>query len=211
MPLLDALAMPVARRALVAGPPHPVETEDAPPGPRLFAVVRELLGDAPVPDELDAVPTGAAQLSAPDCGGSGVCVRVCPTEALTLRVTELASTGRQAGAAQPVGSQAFHASDVEQPNHMDQLVLSVDPALCIDCGQCVQLCPEQAMSRRGSLGWAEALSGAEQTLRVALSKRCNRCGAVHRGRGSRCRACEFRATQPFSSRLPPGFTRLGRD
>ncbi|MEO5743074.1 MAG: 4Fe-4S dicluster domain-containing protein [Terracoccus sp.] len=214
VPVLDALAMPVTRRLLVtaagrtAEAPH-TRSGDA-PHDRLFAVVGELLGDDPPPPGLLSVPTGAADLAAPACGGSGVCVRVCPTDALTLRVTELGESGAL-GDERPVGTQPYQTPREHRPALVDEFVLAVDPARCIDCGECVRQCPEQAMQRVGPLPWLPALAGAERPVRVALSKRCSRCGASFRGSGARCSACTFRAASPFTSRLPPGFTRSQRD
>lgn len=213
VPRLDALSMPVARRVVVMAARRTAEVRATRPGDaphaRLFAVVNELLGDDPLPPALLGVPTGAADLAAPACGGSGVCVRVCPTDALTLRVTELDGSG-EVGDDRPVGTQPYRAPGEDRPAHADEFVLAVDPARCIDCGDCVRQCPEQAMQRVGSLPWLPALAGTERPVRVALSKRCNRCGASFRGSGARCAVCTFRAAAPFTSRLPPGFTRTER-
>ncbi|OFE18805.1 hypothetical protein BA895_01060 [Humibacillus sp. DSM 29435] len=212
--LLDALRMPVERRVLVTAARRRVEARDRPrgdaPHDRLFGVVGELLGDDPPPPELLSVPTGAADLAAPECGGSGVCVRVCPTDALTLRVTELHESGALSDD-RPIGTQPCPAPGEHRPAHVDEFALSVDPARCIDCGECVRQCPEQAMQRVGSLSWLPALADTERPVRVALSKRCSRCGASFRGSGARCTVCTFRAASPFTSRLPPGFTRGHRD
>jgi ferredoxin len=210
--VLDARAMPVSRRGLVAlvGAPGHVPAH---PGLRLYAVVRKLLGGAPVPSELEDIPTGAAQLEAALCCGSGVCVRTCPTEALTLKVTDLVPVGVPRSSADPaalppeppgVGAAAF-SNDALQ-----QFVLSIDPARCIDCGQCVEQCPESAMSRSGTLRWAQALSGMHTTLRVGMVRRCSRCGVPYRTAGSLCSVCAFRTSDPFGSQLPPGFTRQAR-
>lgn len=209
VPVLDALAMPVARRDLVTGPVLESDPAGSLPGQRHFRVVRKLLGDAPIPDALEAVPTGAADLAAPGCTASGVCVRVCPTDALTLQVTALAPAGSSAKDRQP-GTAMFYDDGLHQPVGVDQFVLELDPARCIDCGLCVRQCPEGAMRRDGTLPWSDALAGTPLTLRAALSKRCTRCGATHRGPGPRCEPCTFRASTPFTSRLPPGFTRPGR-
>ena len=102
--VLDARAMPVGRRALV-GFDGAVGELDAHPGLRLLAVVRELLGGAPVPSGLDDVPTGAAVLAAGKCCGNGVCVRTCPTDALTLTVTDLSTRSSSAMVPNPT----FHS------------------------------------------------------------------------------------------------------
>jgi ferredoxin len=209
--VLDARAMPVSRRALagLGGALGQLETH---PGLRLYAVVRELLGAAPVPSGLADIATGAAQLEAAQCCGSGVCVRTCPTRALTLMVTDLidgAAASAQDGAGptrapQVVGGAAFSDAGLQQ------FVLTVDPAACIDCGQCVEVCPESAMSRVGSLPWAQALRGLPTTLRVWMVRRCSRCGVAIRTPEPLCAVCAFRTVEPFGSQLPPGFTRQAR-
>jgi ferredoxin len=191
--VLDARAMPVSRRALV-GLDGALGDLDAHPGQRLFSVVRELLGGAPVPSELDDLPTGAGQLEAAQCCGSAVCVRTCPTQALRLTVTDLAAVDG-----------ASSANDALQ-----QFALTFDPAQCIDCGQCVELCPESAMSRVGPLPWSQALNGMPMTLRVAMVRRCTRCGMPNDAAGSLCAVCAFRTSDPFGSALPPGFVRKSR-
>jgi ferredoxin len=210
--VLDAGAMPLGRRALV-GLGLALGELDAHPGLRLYAVVRELLGGAPVPSGLDNIPTGAAQLEAARCCGSGVCVLSCPTQALTLKVTDVTEGGVSPSVPdlagpqrepQVVGAAAFSNDGLQQ------FVLSVDPALCIDCGQCVELCPESAMSRVGHLPWAQALNGMQTTLRVGMVRRCSRCGMPNRSPGPLCGVCAFRTSEPFGSKLPPGFRREAR-
>jgi ferredoxin len=211
--VLDARAMPVSRRALVglAGALGQVNPH---PSLRLHAVVRELLGGAPVPSELEDIPSGAARLDAAHCCGNGVCVRTCPTQALTLRVTDLTQAGLSRSAKDPadhphepsvVGAAGF-SNDALQ-----QFVLSVDAARCIDCGQCVEQCPESAISRVGPLPWAQVLNGMTTTLRVGMVRRCSRCGVPYRTAGSLCAVCAFRTLDPFGSQLPPGFARQVRD
>jgi ferredoxin len=191
--------MPVSRRALMGlgGALGELETH---PGLRLYTVVRELLGGAPVPSGLDDVLTGSAQLEAAQCCGSGVCVLACPAQALTLTVTDLVP-GAAAPSARVVGAAAFSDEGLQQ------FVLNVDPALCIDCGQCVEMCPESAMSRVGPLPWAQALNGMQTTLQVGMVRRCSRCGMPNRDPDTMCAVCTFRTAEPFGSLLPAGFTR----
>ena len=203
--------MPVGRRALV-GFDSAVGELDAHPGLRLLAVVRELLGGAPVPSGLDDVPTGAAVLAAGKCCGNGVCVRTCPTDALTLTVTDLSTRSSSAMVPNPT----FHS--LEPPvagaatfsdAGLSQFALSIDPALCIDCGQCVELCPESAMARVGALPWEQALKGLRTTLESGLSSTAPVVGCRPRRPAAVCRV-SFRTSEPFGSELPPGFVRKAR-
>lgn len=184
-PVLDARSMPISRRTLMAAGGQ-LPAPDPHPGVRLASVVRRLLGDAPVPAEMADVATGVAELEAPGCSGVGVCVRVCPTDALTLDVVDLAT----AAAPSP-----------------QQFALNMDPERCIDCGLCVQLCPETAVTRVGPLSWAQTLDRKPRNLKTGLLRRCPHCGTPHGGPGSWCEICTFRANNPFGSQLPPGFTR----
>jgi ferredoxin len=210
--VLDARAMPVSRRALV-GLGGALGNVHAHPGLRLYAVVRELLAGAPLPSELEDIATGAARLEAAECCGNGVCVRTCPSQALTLTITDLTQAGVSTSAEDsavhelesPVGAAAFSNDGLQQ------FVLTVDPALCIDCGQCVEQCPESAMSRVGPLPWAQALNGMATTLRVGMVRRCSRCGMPNRTPGPLCGVCAFRTSDPFGSQLPPGFVRQTRE
>ena len=93
---------------------------------------------------------------------------------------------------------------------LSQFALSIDPALCIDCGQCVELCPESAMARVGPLPWEQALKGLRTTLRVGIVEHCSRCGMPSAAAGSLCAVCAFRTSEPFGSELPPGFVRKAR-
>jgi len=210
-PLLDAEHMPVARRTLLAAPGPGDATGsaalEAHPVVRMRAVVRELLGARTVPAALGDLPGGAAVLAAPGCGGTGSCVQVCPVQALSLTVTDLTSpTAPAAGGADDaptVPGGARRAADVEQ------FVLNVDASRCIDCGACVDVCPEGAMTRAGSMSWGQILAATPTVLRAGLVRRCTRCGSAHRGEGELCSICAQRAREPFGSRLPPGFRRPG--
>ena len=199
--VLDARAMPLGRRAL-AGLDGALGDLDAHPGQRLYSVVRELLDGAPLPSSLAEIATGAAQLDAAQCCGSGACVLTCPTQALTLTITDLVDGDSPEPAV--IGAAAFSADAFQQ------FALTVDPALCIDCGKCIELCPESAMTRVGPLPWPAALSGLPTTLRVGIVARCTRCGMPNGTSGQLCSVCAFRTSDPFGSRLPPGFTRTAR-
>ncbi len=208
-PLLDAEHMPVARRTLFAAPGSTEAAALPAPEPhpdlRMRAVVRELAGEA-VPATFGDLPSGAAVLAAPGCGGTGSCVQACPVQALTLTLTGLSGpAATSAGDGSPTVPGAARTS-----GGVEQFVLGVDPARCIDCGVCVEVCPEGAMSRVGELSWAQTLAAAPTVLRAGLVRRCTRCGSAHRGEGELCTVCARRAREPFGSRLPPGFRRPGR-
>lgn len=189
--VFDACSILVSRRRLLGGG-DPLPPPDQHPGIRLHAAVRELLGDGPVPSALEDVPTGAAQLAAPGCGGAGVCVRACPADALSLTVTDL-------------------TAETDSPSKpVSQFDLTIDPGRCIDCGLCVELCPESAMTRVRPLPWAQALEGTPTTLRAGLIRRCSRCQTPYRTEGSLCNVCAFRTSHPFGSQLPEGFVRAPR-
>ncbi|WP_372594132.1 4Fe-4S dicluster domain-containing protein [Actinotalea sp.] len=211
-PLLDAEQMPVTRRTVLAAPGAAevggLPAPEAHPALRMRSAVRELFGERPVPSALGDLPAGAGLLAAPGCGGTGTCVQACPVGALSLTVTDLtggtAAPGEAAGAGRLVPGGDRHPPDVEQ------FVLSVDASRCIDCGLCVDLCPEGAMTRTDGLTWSQALDATPAVLRAGLVRRCARCGSAHRGEGELCVVCAPRARDPFGSRLPPGFRRPGR-
>ncbi len=210
-PLLDAEHMPVARRTLFAVPGPGDATgsagPEAHPDLRMRAVLRELLGAQPVPAALGDLLVGAGVLAAPACGGTGTCVQVCPVQALSLAVTDLTTpTARSAGGdneVRPVPGGARRSAD------MEQFVLSVDASRCIDCGACVDVCQEGAMTRVGSMSVSQTLDATPTVLRAGLVRRCTRCGSAHRGEVDLCTVCAQRAREPFGSRLPPGFRRPG--
>ncbi len=207
--VLDACAMPVSRRALVGLEGALGDLEEH-PGIRLYSVVRELLAGAAVPAALAGIATGAAQLEAAQCCGNGVCVLACPTQALTLTVTDLAHHRRSTSAPDPAEQSAVVGAAAFSNDRLQQFALSVDPALCIDCGKCVELCPEGALSRVRPLPWAQALNGMSATLRVGVVRRCSRCGMPNQIPGSLCGVCAFRMSEPFGSELPLGFSRKVR-
>ena len=210
-PLLDAEHMPVARRILLAAPGPGDATGTAGPEMhpdlRMRAVLRGLLGARPVPAALGDLLVGAGVLAAPGCGGTGTCVQVCPVQALSLTMTDLtapaATSAGGAEEARPVPGGARRSAD------MEQFVLSVDASRCIDCGACVDVCQEGAMTRAGSMTLSQTLAATPTVLRAGLVRRCTRCGSAHRGEGDLCTVCAERAREPFGSRLPPGFRRAG--
>ena len=208
-PLLDAEHMPVARRTLLAvpgsGDDAGLPAPESHPALRMRAVVAELLGARAVPAALDALPSGAAALAAPGCGGTGTCVQACPVQALSLAVTDLTGT-----AGTGAGERPLVPGDARRTAEVEQFVLNVDASRCIDCGVCVQVCPEGAMTRTASMTWSEVLAAETSPVRAGLVRRCARCGTAHRGQGDLCPVCTQRTRNPFGSQLPPGFQRPGR-
>jgi Pyruvate/2-oxoacid:ferredoxin oxidoreductase delta subunit len=86
-----------------------------------------------------------------------------------------------------------------------QFQLTLDPGKCIDCGQCLQVCPESALKPAGEYLWSTLLAQETDTLRVGLTQRCARCGSPHGRLGILCGVCAFRSANPFGSTMPPGW------
>lgn len=187
-PILGEGAVPVSRRALFGRPDGLDLAEPSKhPTQRLAAVLRELADGAGSGSRtgLDGIPTGVPRLTASRCAGSGVCVRSCPADALTLTRTVLAEAkGGQDG--------------------MSQFQLTFDPDRCTDCGQCLQVCPESALQRTGEYLWSSLLAGEQVALRAGLIRPCTRCGMSNGRSGDLCAVCAYRASNPFGSTMPPG-------
>lgn len=117
-----------------------------------------------------------ASLEATGCTACGVCVRVCPTGALTLQQGDS-------------GSGLF--------------ALEHKASRCDDCGRCVALCPTSALIRTGQGNWASLLDETSRTLATGAVRRCARCGAsfAEPDPGRYCPPCAFRLANPFGSRL----------
>jgi ferredoxin len=186
-PIVGVNDVPVSRRTLLGRPDgldlaepsdHPTE--------RLAAALRELAGGDGSGTGLDGIPTGIPRLAASGCAGSGVCVRSCPVDSLTLTRTVLAQASPDRDA-------------------IVQFQLTFDPSRCTDCGQCQQVCPESALKRSGEYLWSSLLVQEEpDSLRVGLVRRCARCGGPHGRLGNLCAVCAYRAANPFGSTMPPG-------
>ncbi len=183
-PVVPAAALPtVSRRGLLglatpnadpnadpdAGPPPPAP--DATPHQRLRAAVRALA--APTSDTADR-PGPGLLLAAPDCDLAGVCVRVCPEDALTIQ--RRGSTAR----------------------------LLLDPGACSGCRTCLVACPSGALAAVAHAGWRSLRSEAPTLVASVTTRTCGRCQAPFSDRGGDdlCPACRFRRDHPFGSALP---------
>lgn len=174
-----AQTVPVPRRALLGLPVDSLAPVRPGERGRTVDVLRELVDGDAAPAALDDLPSGAPRLDAGSCAGSGVCVRACPVDALTL------------------GSRTDGDGD-------EWFELSVDASACTDCGACLELCPEQALSRRGAYSWGDLVASEVRTLKVGAVRRCTRCRAPHARPGDLCPVCAFRRANPFGSSMPPG-------
>lgn len=201
LPRLDPEHMPVGRRALIGAPDRPLPEPANTPQRRLVDAVRGLLAAsgrtaseirhaAPEPP-----PTGSARLRAQGCCGDGLCVRVCPRDALRLDVVELEAA--EAAGAPGVGA---------PPKTQSQFRLVQVAADCDGCNACIDMCPNDALTRVGDHAWPVLLGSADEvTLRTGWVRECTRCGAAHRQMGDLCAVCKAQQQNPFAVRLPPGF------
>ncbi|MGV8964762.1 MAG: NADH-quinone oxidoreductase subunit I [Cellulomonas sp.] len=185
-PVLDARAMPVARRGLF-GLTHATEHErlslSGDPHERLVAVVRALVTPtAALADQ----PAPAPRLAAGGCTACGVCVQACPAAALVLRHG-------------PAGEQVSIST------------LLHDPVACNGCTRCIDLCPEHVLVSSGRWTWDRLLADAEVpvvTVTTALCARCSTSFPVSSGERF-CPVCTYRRRHPFGSTLPPGLGSAG--
>ncbi|PFG34400.1 4Fe-4S dicluster domain-containing protein [Sanguibacter antarcticus] len=197
-PVLDAVHLPVARRSVfglgAASDADLAAPVAAPSGPRLLSAALAELVPPDRRDGLDAA-ADAVRLGAHGCTACGVCVRACPTDALSLRF--------------------FGGEDARQDVRQDvgPLVTSLlqDPVACDGCLRCVDLCPEDVLTVTGAWGWDEVLSRVDvpRSAPVAslTTKECSRCSARFptTDASSLCPVCAYRRLNPFASRLPPGY------
>lgn len=171
-------AMPTSRRGLLALLRPVAEPEDGPPAPagtphqRLRHALRELATTSA--SEAPSRPGPGLLLAAEGCDLAGVCVRVCPEDALTIR-----RSGRRA-------------------------TLSLEVAACSGCGACVVACPGQAIGSRGRATWRDLLGDEDLVLAEAVTGTCERCRATFptRDGAELCPACDHRRANPFGSALP---------
>jgi ferredoxin len=184
-PEFDLRRLPMSRRRLLllAVPKaHQVPDTTAPERERTVAALGKLhLRVNHGQSALGTLPAPSADLVTSDCNGCGVCIRSCPTGALT--------EGRESQEA----GQAF------------QLLFSA--RLCIDCQRCVSLCPEHALSRTGTASWEQLVEERQpRLLAIAQLQRCTRCHAMFRPTDGEqyCSVCTFRAANPFGSRVTSG-------
>lgn len=199
LPTIDLDHVPVGRRALIGVPDRPLPEPAATPQRRLVDSVQALLAASgrTASDVQSALPdpplTGSAKLRAKGCCGEGLCVRVCPRDALRLEVVEL-ETAQRAG---PPGVGA-------PPRAQSQFRLVQVAADCDGCDECVALCPSGSLLRVGDHSWSDLLEQHEHTLRTGWVRECARCGAAHRQMGELCAVCKAQQENPFAVRLPPG-------
>ena len=185
--VLDAGRMPVPRRQVLGLSPGPArELPDAlASGPhRTNAAVAALLpaGSRAAAD----LPSAAVRLAARACTACGVCVRACPTDALSVR-----SLGGADGSPMITS-------------------LLQDPTGCDGCLRCVQMCPADVLTVTGTWGWDEVLARVDEPevapVASLTTAECRRCHARFptTDAASLCPVCTYRRANPFSSALPPG-------
>ena len=194
---LDLDHVPVGRRALIGAPDRPLPEPAETPQRRLVDAVSALLAASgrttAEPDDDAVPPTGSAQLRARGCCGDGLCVRVCPRDALRLEVVELEPAARPG----PPGVGA-------PPRSQSQFRLVQVLADCDGCEACIEMCPNDALFRVGDHSWGDLLRQPERALRTGWVRECARCGASHRQMGDLCAVCTAQQQNPFAVRMPPG-------
>ena len=108
------------------------------------------------------------------CTACGVCSRVCPTNA--LRARQEAAT----------------------------FALEFTAAHCINCGNCIDLCHEQAVSRAGTPTLDEVRQEQVTTLYTGTLRHCPKCRAPYTGGGEFCPICTYRSQNLFGDKLRRG-------
>jgi ferredoxin len=143
---------------------------------RMLAALRQLCGKEPAPG-LREMAAPCALLSAQDCTACGVCVRACPTKALSI---ERSDTAPGAFALKSLLSR------------------------CDDCGRCVALCPPAVLVRLGQVDYARLLDESAHTVTSNRARLCAHCGGSFAASSSArwCPPCSFRLENPFGSRRP---------
>ena len=202
--VLEVGALPVPRRAVLSlGIGNDVMRELpnqflAPPK-RLNTAIAALVSKAPaLAAQVPLInPSGSVQLSAPNCTACQVCVRACPSDALSLAHSGVAD-----------------ATNAGNANAMAFTSLIQDPSACNGCGLCEQMCPEAVLHLGAPWSWdkvREAIDADASDNRVGepvvtlATARCERCRTRFptTSGGSLCPVCAFRRANPFSSRIPP--------
>lgn len=119
-------------------------------------------------------PPPGLALVATGCTACGVCVRACPHGSLDLIVNGSLATLQHA------------------------------PDTCLGEQQCVSLCPVEALSVTGSVGWAEVLDGSPIVLASLQMAVCQRCQSRFPATAGQqwCEPCRIRRSDPFGSHLP---------
>jgi ferredoxin len=175
--VLDAHRMPIARRALFLLPASdlpPLPPEHATAHQRLSAAVTTLAAGTTA--ALGDVDGPGLALAAEGCTASGVCVRACPEDALSLR---------------PGGGSTE---------------LRFDPGRCSGCSLCIEICERNALSAGGHVAWSAVLHSSPIVLARITTTRCRRCRAEFHPEddgATLCPVCAFRTAHPFGSALPP--------
>lgn len=188
---------PVSRRQLLMLGGHPALRAGPDPSlrphERFVEAVRRLRpipAGEPVLAE-DAWSGPGVVLQGPDCTLCGMCVRTCPTDALTI--LDLGpSTADSAGAP-----------------HVFRL--GQRPSRCDGCLACVDACPVNTLAVVRTWGASALYDDEPQPIVDVMARRCRRCGsqvpsaAPADGAASEvlCAACGFRRQNPFGSSLPP--------
>lgn len=212
--VFDLERIPLGRRALLGAPDRPIPPDADSPQRRLVEATVGLLRAAgrsvATVDEAEvAPPTGSVRLRAKGCVGDGLCVRVCPHDALRLERTELTDPTDPTDSLSSQPAPPLHLPG-SAPRGQVQFRLVHTPVDCSACGRCVEMCPSQALTVAGEHAWTDLLTGhRELTLRTGLERPCARCGAAHGRPGVLCATCTEQQKNPFSVRLPPGFTLPG--
>jgi ferredoxin len=174
---LGQLPMSRRRLLLIGAPPRAAGSERTTSGQQRLVDALRLLGATAALPAGPATPAAGrgADLSATACTGCGVCVRVCPDDAVRL---ESGGAGRE-------------------------LRLLHFPARCSDCGDCVRQCPTGALTRRGSATWQQLLGERPRLLATMRVRECVRCHAPIASAidGDHCPTCSFRVAHPFGSAL----------
>ncbi len=178
---LSPTRVPVDRRGLLglgrqSSPPWPVHDASSDDQMRLVESLR-----AAQMTSMEQPPAGLSLLAS-GCTACGVCVSVCPHDALSLI---------------PDGSEysLLHAPDA-----------------CHGEQQCVALCPVSALSVDGPLPWAEVIHGTPRVLATLEMAVCERCQAPFPATAESqwCEPCRIRRSDPFGSHLPAAALELLR-
>lgn len=194
VPVLDAAAPPVARRALFTGladrlragmADAPSVLESAPPARAGRSLPAERLRLLALLSGWPAAGEAAPAVFGPDlatvsvdvaaCSACGLCDRACPTGALRFNASE--------GAFQ-----------------LDGLV-----AACVACQLCVRMCPEDAIMLLPEVALEELIAPRERSLAQGALTSCAACGtdvaSRADGQSALCHSC----------RMTGGPTRHGHD
>lgn len=195
---------PAPRRALLGGRAALGPRPPSDPGERLRQAVQRVLGERPIPAALAALHHSATALRAPGCCADGLCVRVCPTAALSLEKQDPMTPGTG-----PPPSPIGLLHDVGQ-RPAARFFLVHTPARCIGCDRCTDVCPHGALQRTGSMTWGDVLGGQRRALRSSVERPCRRCGAATTGLDV-CQVCRAKLADPYSVRWSPEHRRGGAE